>query len=140
MGNECRVPFRPRYIWLKVKVKFNLEQATKAQRGSIHIALLFLTLGARRGGVHAALRPLHPRERGPVPIVQEAGCAPGPVWTGAESLAPTGIRSPDRPACSESLYGLHYFWSTYEQGPVMIKGTATHQHSRQLGWLKKNRF
>ena len=27
---------------------------------------------------------------------------------GAESLAPTGIRSPDRPACSESLYRLSY--------------------------------
>jgi len=34
----------------------------------------------------------------PVPIVQEAGWAPGPVWTGAENLVPTGIRSPDRPA------------------------------------------
>ena len=32
----------------------------------------------------------------PVPIVQEAGWAPGPVWTGAENFAPTGIRSPDR--------------------------------------------
>ena len=28
----------------------------------------------------------------------------GPVWTGAENLALTGIRSLDRPACSESLY------------------------------------
>ena len=27
---------------VKVKVKFNLEQATKAQRGSRYIALLFL--------------------------------------------------------------------------------------------------
>jgi hypothetical protein len=43
-----------------------------------------------------------------VPIVQEAGWAPGPVWTGAENLAPIGIRSPDRPACSESLYRLRY--------------------------------
>ena len=25
----------------------------------------------------------------PVPIVQEAGWAPGPVWTGAENLAPS---------------------------------------------------
>ena len=33
-----------------------------------------------------------------VPIVQEAGWAPGPVWIGAKNLAPTGIRSPDRPA------------------------------------------
>ena len=32
----------------------------------------------------------------PVPIVQEVGWAPGPVWMGAENLAPTGIRSPDR--------------------------------------------
>jgi hypothetical protein len=29
----------------------------------------------------------------PVPIVQEAGLATEPVWTGAENLAPTGIRS-----------------------------------------------
>jgi hypothetical protein len=36
----------------------------------------------------------------PVPIVQEAGWAPGLVWTVAENLAPTGIRSPDRPARS----------------------------------------
>ena len=34
--------------------------------------------------------------------------APGPVWTGAENLAPTGIRSPDRPVRSESLYRLSY--------------------------------
>ena len=26
-----------------------------------------------------------------VPIVQEAGWAPGPVWTGAENLAPPGF-------------------------------------------------
>jgi hypothetical protein len=44
----------------------------------------------------------------PVPIVQEAGWAPGPVWIGAENLTPTGIRSPDRPARSESLYRLTY--------------------------------
>ena len=50
---------------------------------------------------------LNPRER-PVPIVQEAGWAPGPVWTGAENLVPTGIRSPDRPARSQLLYGLRY--------------------------------
>jgi len=37
-----------------------------------------------------------------VPIVQEAGWAPGPVWTGGKSR-PTGILSP---ACSQSLYWL----------------------------------
>ena len=39
----------------------------------------------------------------PVPIVQEVGWAPGTVWTGAENLASTGIRSPDHPALSESI-------------------------------------
>jgi len=37
-----------------------------------------------------------------------AGWAPGPVWTGAENLAPSGIRSPDRPARSKSLYRPRY--------------------------------
>ena len=40
--------------------------------------------------------------------MQEAGWVPGPVWTGAENLALTGIRSPDRPARSQSLYRLSY--------------------------------
>ena len=33
---------------------------------------------------------------------------PGLVWTGAETLVPTGIRSPDLPVRSESLYRLSY--------------------------------
>ena len=41
-------------------------------------------------------------------IVQEAGLALGPVWTGAENIAPTGFRFPDRPARSQSLYRLRY--------------------------------
>ena len=43
-----------------------------------------------------------------VPIAQEAGWASGPVWTGAENHAPTGIRSPDRPARRQSLYRTRY--------------------------------
>ena len=42
----------------------------------------------------------------PVPTVQGAGWAPGPVWTGAENFVFIGIRYPDRPARSESLYRL----------------------------------
>jgi hypothetical protein len=44
----------------------------------------------------------------PVLIVQEAGWASGPVWTGEKNLAPTGNRSPDRPARRQSLYRLRY--------------------------------
>jgi hypothetical protein len=51
-------------------------------------------------------RPLYPPEKNPVPIIQEVGWGPGPVWTDAESLAYTGIQSPDGLACSESLYRL----------------------------------
>ena len=40
------------------------------------------------------------------PLVFEAGWAPAPVWTGAEYLDPTWIRSPDRPTRSESLHRL----------------------------------
>jgi hypothetical protein len=58
--------------------------------------------------VNATPWPLHPRERVPIPIVQDAWWAPGPVWTAAENLVPTGIRSPDRPYRSESLYPVRY--------------------------------
>ena len=48
--------------------------------------------------ISVTTRPLFTPRKDPVPIVQEAGCALGPVWTGAENLGPTRIRSPDRPA------------------------------------------
>ena len=40
------------------------------------------------GGQHHAPAALPPPVKTSVPIVQEAGWAPGPVWTGAENLAP----------------------------------------------------
>jgi hypothetical protein len=47
--------------------------------------------------VSAAARSLYPHERTGTHCI--GGCvAPGLVWTVAEYLAPTGIRSPDRPA------------------------------------------
>jgi len=47
-----------------------------------------MTNGTRRGwGVSVTPWPLFTPGKDPVPIVQEAGWAPGPVWTGAENLA-----------------------------------------------------
>jgi len=93
------------------KVKCTLVQALRfctgrtAHSGSRGISLLFLDHGTRRGWwVSVTPRPLFTPEKEPVPIVQEAGWAPGQVWTGAENLAPNRIRSPDRPARSQSLY------------------------------------
>ena len=78
------------------KVKCTLVQALRlrtgrtAHRWSRGIALLFHDHGTRRGlrGQCHAPAALYSRERPPVPIVQEAGWAPGPIWTGAENLAP----------------------------------------------------
>ena len=53
--------------------------------------------------INATPRPLYPREIDAVPIVQGAGFAPGPVWTGAEKRAPTGIWSRDRSALASRL-------------------------------------
>ena len=62
---------------------------------------LSLTL-ALDGGEWSAARPgCFTPGKDPVPKVQEAGWAPGPVWTGAENLVPTGIRSTDLPARSQ---------------------------------------
>jgi len=59
-------------------------------------------------GVSVTPRTFFTPGKDPVAIVQEAGWASGPVWTGAENVASTGIRSPDRPARSQSLYRLSY--------------------------------
>ena len=99
----------------KKKVNCTLVQALRLCTGRTDhrvnrgIALPFHDHGTRRWwGVSITPRPLFTPGKDPVPIVQEAGWAPGPVWKGAENLAPTGIRSADRPARSQSLYRLSY--------------------------------
>ena len=104
------------FIPVKVKVKCTLVQALRlctgrtAHRRSRGIALSFLDHGTRRWWrISVTPRPLFAPGKDPVPIVQEAGWVPGPVCTGAENLTSMGIRSPDRPARSQSLYRLHLF-------------------------------
>jgi len=43
-------------------------------------------------------RPLFTPGKDPAPIVQEAEWAPGPVWTGAENLAPNRDSIPGPPS------------------------------------------
>jgi hypothetical protein len=80
-------------------------------------------------------RPLYPG-KDPVPIVQEAGWAPGPVWTFAKNLAPTGIRSPDCQARSQSLYRLRYPAHTAEN-PLQLNVTRTVNCSVSFEFLKQ---
>ena len=98
---------------IKVKVKFTLEQTTKDQRGKWrYSSTLSLTSALdRRWVFNATPRPLYPRKRlgshwiggwvGP-PMASLHGCG--------KSCAPppTGIRSSDRLARSESLYRLSW--------------------------------
>jgi len=54
----------------------------------------FCNIGSRLGWVVNTMpRPLYPRERELLPIEWGIGWVPGSVWTGAENLAPTQIRS-----------------------------------------------
>ena len=84
--------------------------ANQAQMGNGNIALHMLDPSARMVGVDvsATPRPLYPRERDPVSLVQKAGWFSRLVWMGPENLAFSGVRGPDRPARSESLYQLRY--------------------------------
>ena len=72
------------------------------------IALLFHHRGTIRGWVVSSTpRPQFTPGKGQVPIVQEAGWAPGSVWTGGKSR-PHRDSIPDRPARSQSLYRVSY--------------------------------
>jgi len=107
---------------ISTKVKCTLVQALRlctgrtAHKGSRGIALLFFDHDTRRGWVVSDTpQPFFTPWKDPVPILLEARWAPGPVWTGEENLTPTGIRSPDRLARSQSLYRLSYPAHTLER-------------------------
>jgi hypothetical protein len=81
----------------------------RTHRVSGGIAQLFLNLGTRKGCVFSASRPgrLYPRER-PGTHCTGGWVGPGAGLDRCGKSRPTGIRSPDLPACSESLYRLRY--------------------------------
>ena len=87
------------------KVNSAQEWAMKSQKGGRALFFLELRRQMGKGGQRHSPAAL-PRGRVPVPILEEDGWAPGPAWTGGENLGPTGIRSPDRLARSESLHRL----------------------------------
>jgi len=98
----------------------------------------FFDLGTRRGwGVSVTSRPHLTPGKDPVPLVQEAGWASGPVWTGAENLAPTGIRSLDCPACRQSFYQLRYpaHYTVWLQNEWRNQKRTKHTQSK-WHWIK----
>ena len=77
---------------LKIWVGFTLFIGHEGPYGEERYnSTLFLYLGTRRGcGVSVTPQPLSTPGKDTAPIIQEAGWAPGPVWT-AENLAPPGF-------------------------------------------------
>jgi len=95
-------------VSVKVKVKVTPEQATKAHSGYRYDSTLSLT-SAIDGVEWPTPSPgRFAPGKDPVSITQEAGWIAGPVWVGAEYLSLIMIRSPDRPARSQSLYRMSY--------------------------------
>ena len=77
---------------MNLKVKFTLEQATKAQTERRRIALLFFNLGATP-------RPLRPRERRGTYCIEGWVC-PKAGLAGCGKPRPHRVRSPDHPDSS----------------------------------------
>jgi len=90
-------------------MNFALQQAMKPLGGrGLAVLLLYPRRKKEVGGQHdapAAASPFPPlRKETRLPLYRRLGLASGAVWTGAENLTLIGIRCPDRPARSESLY------------------------------------
>jgi len=102
------LPVNTLHSRLKKKVKWFRYRPGVAQRVGKGIAPFFHDRGTRRGWVVSSMPwPHFTPGKDPVPILQEAGWAPGPVWTGRKSR-PHRDSIQDRPASSQSLYRLSY--------------------------------
>ena len=105
MTDKC-VPIA--VVLLKVKLMCSRYRPGVAQRLGRGIALLFHDRGTRRGWVVSSMhRPHFNPGKDTVPILQEAGWAPGSVWKGGKSR-PHRNSIPDPPARSQSLHRLSY--------------------------------
>jgi len=98
----------PQYGTCFVKKKWSHYRPGVAQSVGRGIALLFHDRGTRRGWVVSSRpRPHITPGKDLVPILQEAGWAPGLVCTSGKSR-PHRDSIPDGPARSQSLYQLSY--------------------------------
>ena len=112
-----RSPDRParsksfyRLSYTRVKVKWPGYGPGVAQRVGRVIALLVPYRGTRRGWVVSSTpRPYFTPGKDAVPILQETGWAPGPVWTGEIPRSRT----------VQPVVGRYTDWAT---GPTIYKG------------------
>jgi len=99
IGNVWICNWNPRRYFRKwflikhrVKLKWSRYRPGVAQRVGRGIALLLHDRGTRRGRVVSSTpRPHFSPGKEAVPILEEAGLARGPVWTGGKSRPPPGF-------------------------------------------------
>ena len=114
---------------IKVKVKWSRYRPGVAQRVDRGIALLFHDCGTKRGWVVSSTpQPHFTPGKDLVPILQEAGWAPGRVCTDGKSR-PHRDSIQDQPAHSQPLYRLSYPAHTYTQYWIKFWWVATLFHS-----------
>jgi hypothetical protein len=103
---STKFPMKQRWkLWtlVMVKFKFSLEVVTKSQRGVQVYIYSFFNLSTRWvGGQRHAPAPLPPGKTR-YPLHRRLGGPQGRSGRVRQISPPTGIRSPDRPARSESL-------------------------------------
>jgi hypothetical protein len=109
-----------RYFNYCLKEKFALEETIKAQRGKYSCA--FTLTSALDGG--GWLTPLPdrftPGKETQYPLYRRMGGPQGQSGRVRKISPHTGIRSPDRPARSESLYRLINHCFTYHNLPLTV--------------------
>jgi hypothetical protein len=107
----------------------------REHRGGVEIYLYSCSTSALGGGGLSAPRPgRFTPGKDPVPIVQEAGWAQGPVRTCAKNIAHTGIRSPERPARIQSLYRLSFLAPYIYIYIYTVYSIIFCKHSYMLKW------
>ena len=122
------------HVFLSSKVKWSRYRPSVAQRVGRGIALLFHDRGTRRWWVVSSTpRPHCTPGKNLVPILQEAGWAPGQVWTGGKSR-PHRVSIPDRPARSSAPIPTELSGPRFHSVPVLIYI----QHTLTL--LRRNYF
>ena len=108
------------------KVKWSRYRPGLSQSVGTGIAILFHDRDTRRGWVVSSTpRPHFNPRKDPVPILQWAGWAPGPIWTGGKSR-PHRNSIPGRPARSQSLYRMSY--------PALLK-RSTYPNTASVTYL-----
>ena len=109
MMGYLNVKHTPKYYTLQWKGKVHTTTGHKGPEGELrYSSTLSLTLSLDGIGWSMLCPGRFTPGKEPVPIVQEAGWAPGLVWTGVENLAPhrdliSGQSSPQRVAIPTAL-------------------------------------